>query len=110
MTAYFDDEKTAEKVAARLRQAGFTSVQVDYVQRFPARRGRVEDQPFPGSLTGQAGEMDAALAAADPAVSGVAGTGGLETGSPYMVIAPLEEDHRRQEALDIIDAHRREQD
>lgn len=110
VTAFFNDEKTAEEVAAQLREAGFSDVQVDYVQRFPADRGNVTDQPFPGSLTGQTGELDAALASADPAISGMAGTGGLETGSPYMVIAVLEDDRRRQEALNIIEEHRRKQD
>lgn len=105
VTAPFADDGAARRAAEALREAGFDEVQVDRVSPYPVERGDVDDQPFPLSLTGQAGDDRRVLSAADPAISGLAAAEPAAD-EPYLLTVVLpDRPGAREEALRILRDH-----
>ncbi|SHH07327.1 hypothetical protein SAMN02745221_01621 [Thermosyntropha lipolytica DSM 11003] len=103
--AYFADENSAKNAAARLKQEGFSEVQVDTISRFPSgKKGYGLTSSLSSLVIGQ--DYDRCLGvllAADPSVSGSA-TGDLVGGYPYLVTV-VTENEKTNQALNILRQH-----
>lgn len=107
VTASFKLADEAQRAAEALERAGFRHVQVDRLHARPARRGDLDAQPFPTSLTGHPGKDEAdqrVLAAADPSISGWSAPG-LVGGNAYLLTVVVDDPERRERALEIIRRH-----
>lgn len=106
ISAPFRTLEDAEAAARALHELGYTELQIDRGNPYPAARGDVSDQPFPVSLTGQPSTDQGPASAVDDSISGLS-TDELVGETPYILTVVLGDNDydRRERVLQVLRQH-----
>lgn len=110
--AGFHTEENANKAANALKKAGFETIQVEQLGKFPGEGPQVITNPISGEIPTlghltlgaaffQAGRDASVMAAADPAASGMS-DGGPDTIGPSFLLTAVVPENRGDEAVQLI--------